>query len=213
LASKAYTALQGQWTGTGFNATVSPDPSQPGALTTTWGGSGVPGAHQIMFSGVQAGSGSLELTYNFAVNPNTITVDLMGDGVLQATRVVPPTTPPASPVTTGRQILTPATVPSAVDECTQQLTFGADGSVGPISCPNGDLNVLAWQQIAAGNPLVMTLGPYATPSQVQEALCADMHNSTGPIATSAYQISALYYGWKFGVDPSSVLLSGGCPAS
>jgi hypothetical protein len=183
------------------------------------GGTGVPGAKQIMFTGVQAGSGSLEFTYDFAANPNTITVTLMGDGVLQATRVTAPTstatpTSPATPaVNSARQVLTPATYPPAVDECTQQLTFGADGDVGPISCPNGDLNVLAWQQMAAGNPVVMTLGPYATPSQVEEAVCTDMHNSTGPIATSTYQISALYYGWSFGIDPTSVITSGGCPSS
>jgi hypothetical protein len=93
-ASQAYTALQGQWTGTGFNATVSPDPNQPGALTTNMGGRGVPGANQIMFTGVQAGSGSLEFTYDFAANPNTITVNLMGDGILQATRVTAPTSQP-----------------------------------------------------------------------------------------------------------------------
>jgi hypothetical protein len=116
-------------------------------------------------------------------------------------------------VATTRQILPPATVPPKVDECTQQLLFGADGSVGPITCANGDLNALAWQEIAKGNPLVMTLGPYATPGQVTEAMCADMRNSTIPIETSAYKISALYYGWQFGVDPSQTLLNGGCPTT
>ncbi len=127
---------------------------------------------------------------------------------------VPPTrpAPPATAVTT-RQVLPPATVPPRVDECIQQLTFGADGNVWPVSCVNGDLNVLAWQEIAKGNPLIMTLGPYATPDQVEEALCSDLRNSTIPIATSAYQISALYYGWSFGVDPSQILPNGGCPTT
>jgi hypothetical protein len=129
-----------------------------------------------------------------------------------ATTTTPITVPPTT-VAANRQILPPATVPPKVDECSQQLTFGADGNVGPITCTNSDLNVLAWQQMAAGNPLVMTLGPYATPSQVEEALCADLRNSTIPIATSAYRISALYYGWSFGIDPSSVLINGGCPSS
>jgi hypothetical protein len=56
-------------------------------------------------------------------------------------------------------------------------------------------------------------GPYATPGQVTEAMCADMRNSTIPIETSAYKISALYYGWQFGVDPSQTLLNGGCPTT
>jgi hypothetical protein len=50
-------------------------------------------------------------------------------------------------------------------------------------------------------------------TQVSEALCTDLHNSTIPIETSAYQISALYCGWQFGVDPSLVLLNGGCPTT
>jgi hypothetical protein len=102
-------------------------------------------------------------------------------------------------------------VPPKRDECTQQLTFGADVTVGPISCPNGDINVLAWQGMAKDNPLIMTLGPYATPGQVEEAMCADLPNSTNPIEEDAYNISALYYGWSFGVDPSQILVSGGCP--
>jgi hypothetical protein len=125
----------------------------------------------------------------------------------------PTTLPPPTTAVTTRQVLPPATVPPKVDECTQQLTFGADGSVGPVSCANGDLNLLAWQEIAKGNPLVMTLGPYATPGQVEEALCSDLSNSTIPIASSAYQIAALYYGWSFAVDPSQILLDGGCPTT
>ena len=89
--------------------------------------------------------------------------------------------------------------------------FGADGNVWPVSGVNGDLNVLAWQEIAKGNPLIMTLGPYATPDQVEEALCSDLRRSTIPIATSVYQISAFYYGWSFGVDPSQILPNGGLP--
>jgi hypothetical protein len=48
-----------------------------------------------MFNGVQAVAGSLKVTYDFAANPNTITVDTMGDGVLLATRASTPQTIPA----------------------------------------------------------------------------------------------------------------------
>jgi hypothetical protein len=122
----------------------------------------------------------------------------------------PATTPSTTaPSSSSRQVLAPATVPPVVDECTQQLTFGADGNAGPISCSNGDLNVLAWQNLAAGHPPVMSLGRYATPGQVQDAICGQS-NSTLPITRSAYAISALYYGWHFGVDPTSALTDGGC---
>jgi hypothetical protein len=71
--------------------------------------------------------------------------------------------------------------------------------------------VLAWDYYAKGNPLVMSLGPNATPGQVTEAVCADVRNSSNPIETDAYTLAAMYYGWHFGVDPSGVLISGGCP--
>jgi hypothetical protein len=55
----------------------------------------------------------------------------------------------------------------------------------------------------------MALGPYATPGQVETALRADLPKSTIPITSQAYSISELYYGWKFAVDPTSILTSGG----
>ena len=74
------------------------------------GGTGVPGANQIKFMGVRAGSGSLTFTYDFAANPNTITVDTMGDGILQATRTPAPTTTP--PPTTSPPVTVPVPVPA-----------------------------------------------------------------------------------------------------
>jgi hypothetical protein len=61
----------------------------------------------MTFTRVDAGSGSLKLTYDFAANPNSITVDTMGDGIFQATRAAAPTATP--PTTTP-----PATVPVPV---------------------------------------------------------------------------------------------------
>ena len=141
--------------------------------------------------------------------PATTTTSIAPTTSSIATTTTTSTTTSTTSATTAaatRQVLPPATVPSKVDECTQQLTFEADGNAGPISCANGDLNVLAWEHFASGNPLVMSLGPYATPTQVQAALCADMQASTIPIETSTYNISALYYGWSFAIDPTS----GGC---
>ena len=57
----------------------------------------------------------------------------------------------------------------------------------------------------------MTLGPYATPAQVQEAVCSDAKAlSSLPITEDSYSLAASYYGWRFGTDPTSALLSGGC---
>ena len=120
------------------------------------------------------------------------------------------TSAPSTTIGTSRRVLPPATIPPKVDECNQQLTFGVDGNASPVRCANGDLNVVAWDYFASNNLLVMALGPYATPGQVQEALCADLHHNTIPIETSSYQIAALYYGWTFALDPSAGLPNGEC---
>lgn len=123
-----------------------------------------------------------------------------------ATTVSTSTTTPAN-----RAILPPATTQPVVAECSQQLEYGADGSYGPLTCVNGtDLNALAWNAAASGSPLIMSLGPDATPSQVDAALCSDIGHSTIPIETGAYHLAAMYFGWSFAYDPSSTLANGSC---
>jgi hypothetical protein len=105
----------------------------------------------------------------------------------------------------NRATLVPATVPPAVDECTHQLLTAVDGTVGPLKCPGNKINTLAWQYYAKFNPLVMTLGRYATEGQVANALCYDLKHSTIgtiPKEVETYQISALYYGWRFVLPPT-----------
>ena len=107
--------------------------------------------------------------------------------------------------------LSPATVPSKAPECSQQITYSASGVVSPLTCTNGDLNVLAWNSLATLEPSVMSLGYGASSSQVQAALCSDVHaNISNPIEEVSYQISALYYGWNFTTNPSAVINNGTC---
>jgi hypothetical protein len=122
---------------------------------------------------------------------------------------------PVSSVASGAlSVLTPATVPPSVPECTRQLQFGADGSAGPLLCPNGDINVLAWRWYATGlgantSPFtVMALGPDATPVQVGQAMCADLPRGSIPTVTDAYHLAVAYYGWSFGYDLSQNLVLG-----
>jgi hypothetical protein len=123
-------------------------------------------------------------------------------------RATHPATAPSTSAPSSRLVLSPARIPPKVDECSQQLTFAQDGNAGPISCSNGALNVVAWRYFASGKHSVMSLGPYATPAQVGDALCTD--GPPIPIETSAYQLAALYYGWSFTQNPSAVLTQGGC---
>lgn len=117
-----------------------------------------------------------------------------------------------TPSQPAANVLAPANVPPRVGLCSQQLTIGADGDAGPISCANGDLNELAWQYLNKANLNVMALGADATPDQVLRAMCSDFSSvGTRPIEVTAYEISRLYYGWHFGVDPSQEFMNGGCP--
>jgi hypothetical protein len=109
-------------------------------------------------------------------------------------------------------VLAPATTPPVVNECSQQLTFSADGNAGPLTCPDGSLNVVAWADFAGNHPSVMSLGPDATPGDVVRAECADVAHSTIPIETSAVELATTYYGWKFAFDPTAGLPSGICHA-
>jgi hypothetical protein len=131
-------------------------------------------------------------------------------GTRRVTTTVPPKTTPTTTTTTStsttpnplRAVLPPAKVPPAIDECNQKLFFGADGTAGPLTCSNGNLNAIAWKYYAtAAHQKIMSLGPYATPQQAFHAMCTDKFD-TLPLERDAYTLAMTYYGWKFGVDPS-----------
>ncbi|MGH7142047.1 MAG: hypothetical protein ACREF5_01045 [Candidatus Saccharimonadales bacterium] len=115
-------------------------------------------------------------------------------------------------------VLSPATVPSKTPECNLPITYSSDGNLGSLTCSGGELNVTAWEALAALEPQVMTLGYSATISQIQSALCADATDSNSDANTtsssviegSTYQISALYYGWNFSPNPDVILNNGNC---
>jgi hypothetical protein len=109
------------------------------------------------------------------------------------------------------KVLSPATVPSKTAECNQQISFSSNGDSGPITCNDGSLNVTEWNSLAALEPSVMTLGYGVTVTQVQSALCADVkENISNAIEATTYQISALYYGWNFSENPTTVITNGTC---
>jgi hypothetical protein len=127
----------------------------------------------------------------------------------------PPSASPATETSGLRTILAPATVPPVKDECTEQLVFGADGNVRPLTCPDGGVNTAAWKQLAVPGSELLALGLYATPSQVYEATCHDFEKvyKTKPITESAEEIAQAYYQWQFGVNPLSEFEQLGCPKS
>jgi hypothetical protein len=102
-------------------------------------------------------------------------------------------------------ILVPATTPSAVGVCTQQMSFGADGNAGPILCSDGAVNSLAWTYFDQSYPGIFAIGAYATESQVAQAVSEMETNGTIPTEESAYCLAKAYYGWQFGIslDPAN----------
>ena len=105
----------------------------------------------------------------------------------------------------SRLVLAPASVPPVVDECDHSLQIGADGNISPLTC-DGKLNVRAWQHLARENLLVLSLGADVLPSQVLQAMCSDLPNTTKPIEVSVYDMAKLYYGWRFGLNPRKQFL-------
>lgn len=123
----------------------------------------------------------------------------------------------STPPSPARAALAPATVPPSKPDCTLQLTYDADGNVTPLLCPGGGVNTLAWQHYAGGpgaHPRLLQLGPYASPPQVNSAMCYDYHHSfgTNPLTISAEKLAAAYYGWRFGVSVITEFMQSGCPS-
>ena len=119
---------------------------------------------------------------------------------------------PHAPVT-SYVILKPATVPPKISECQQSLSYASDGNPAPVQCNDGSLNTLAWNAISALEPTVMKLGYTPTQAEVESAMCNDANAAnadssaaiSAPLEETAYALSSLYYGWSFGLNPSSVL--------
>lgn len=172
-------------------------------------------------------SGTLRASHLLEVN-GTTTVDAVGSWTCRILlpQPLPSPTPSPSPspssspspspppvgVPEARRILPPANVLPAIDLCSAPVQQFQDGNVGPLFCFGGELNVGAWLFFAQLKPLVMTLGPYATLVDIRPALCIDtgQGHMTLPQEDSAYALSAAYYGWAPGFDPSAFVIAGGC---
>ena len=104
-----------------------------------------------------------------------------------------PTPTTASTPTANPLILPPATTPSAVGICEQQMSFGTTAS--PIRCSNGAVNILAWQYFAKSYAAILGLGAYATPAQIRQVTS---HMSVPcSQAEDAYCLAKAYYGWTY----------------
>lgn len=94
------------------------------------------------------------------------------------------------------------------------VTYGADGTVGPLRCPDGNINMTVDHIIRDGFSYVAKLGPDADPETIATAICKDFRSgqTTGPIELEIYQLVKAESHWgTFGVDPLDDA-KGLCPA-
>jgi hypothetical protein len=94
-------------------------------------------------------------------------------------------------------ILPPATTRPAYKECDFSTTTHADGTVTPLQCQDGAIDVEAWKHYATLARSILGLGSSATRAQVVSALCAARSTASTPILIDAYRLAFVYYGWSF----------------
>jgi hypothetical protein len=89
-----------------------------------------------------------------------------------------------------------------LEDCATQ--YGADGTAGPVLCPDGDVNMTVDHQLRLGAGFkVLLLGPNVSPEAVSAAICQDYAggNTTGPVEQEAYDVAKAEYHWSFGISP------------
>jgi hypothetical protein len=91
------------------------------------------------------------------------------------------------------------------------IQYGTDGTAGPLFCSNGQPNPPVLDYYRTLHLRVLNLGPDATPAQVLQGMCSDLHHdSTLPIESDAYDLAQKINGWSFGTSPPEEMLNGGC---
>ncbi|MGA9775452.1 MAG: hypothetical protein WBU92_05975 [Candidatus Dormiibacterota bacterium] len=108
--------------------------------------------------------------------------------------------------------LTLATAAPVVGECATALQHQLSGAVTPITCPDGSVNVLAWDYLIQYNYEVQALGPTPSLGELEGAFCSkyQVQATPEPVALDLYQIAAAYYGWHFSSNPSTIVSGASC---
>ncbi len=80
------------------------------------------------------------------------------------------------------------------------LQYGVDGTAGPVLCPDGRPNIRADKFYREYKLKVLELGPYASPYEVRDAICADFASgrTTNPIEGDAAKLAQTEEQWNFG---------------
>jgi hypothetical protein len=83
------------------------------------------------------------------------------------------------------------------DECSIPISYSADGSPYPATCPSRvGVNKVAWADMANTYPTLLALGANATEAQVFQTMC-NLPNIVGGEVSTTATMAATYYGWPF----------------
>jgi hypothetical protein len=95
-----------------------------------------------------------------------------------------------------------------VPESCGALEYAVDGTVGPTTCPDGRPNMAADRYYRMRNLRVLSLGPNASPIDVDNAICADMADraTSIPIEGLAVQLAEAEQAWHFAIDPAQDIM-------
>lgn len=109
-------------------------------------------------------------------------------------------------------ISTPAANTAASNSC--GLTVGADGSAGPVTCPDGHLNQAAVSYYGSrdiGENLWNLAGSQPSAQALNGAICNDLaENATIVEEETILQGLSTAYGWQVGPNPANDPQDGNC---
>lgn len=105
-----------------------------------------------------------------------------------------------------------ATAAPMVGECAASLQHQPSEAVTPLTCPDGSVNVLAWDYLIRYNYEVQALGSTPSLGELEGAFCSkyQVQATPEPVAIDLYQIAAAYYGWHFFANPSTIVSGASC---
>ena len=90
--------------------------------------------------------------------------------------------------------------------------YGFDGNAGPVTCNDGRPSVAAIAYFNRMHLRLTQLGPDASPTDAESAVCADRQagRTTNQIEQSAFKLVAAEMNWHFPLDAEGIV-GANCP--
>jgi hypothetical protein len=110
-------------------------------------------------------------------------------------------------------VLIGATTQPVLGVCSMPLSSTAGGAIAPLTCANGAVNALAWDDALQVDSSLLSLGSRPSTAVVASELCQPAMQATSTEeAASVYRLAQAYYGWTAPTNLSALLAAPGCVA-